>query len=99
MQTAVTFQNIDSSPQLRDYVQSKLDRLDKLLDKPGTADVTLRVEKMRRIAEVNLSSHWLSIRASEETDDMQAAIDLVVDKLKRQITRKKEKVRTQRVKS
>ncbi|MCG6892678.1 MAG: ribosome-associated translation inhibitor RaiA [Desulfobacteraceae bacterium] len=99
MQTAVTFQNIDSSPQLRDYVQSKLDRLDKLLDKPGTADVTLRVEKMRRIAEVNLSSQWLSVRASEETDDMQAAIDLVVDKLKRQITRKKEKVRTLRVKS
>lgn len=99
MQTAVTFQNIDSSPRLRDYVQTKLNRLDKLLDKPGSADVTLRVEKMRRIAEVNLSSHWLNVHASEETDDMQAAIDLVVDKLKRQITRKKDKLRTQRMKS
>ena len=91
MQTAVSFQNLDASPLLKDYVQVKLDRLDRLLDRPGMADVTLRVEKLRRIAEINLSSQWLKVYASVENEDMHAAIDAAVDKLRRQITRKKDR--------
>jgi putative sigma-54 modulation protein len=96
MQTAFTFQNMDASPRLKDYVQTKLERLDKLLNDPGTADVTLRVEKMRRIAEVSLMSPRITVHASEENEDMQAAIDRVMDKVRTQITRKKDKKRTWR---
>ena len=96
MQTAVTFKNIDTSPHFREYIESKLSRLDKLLDNPGMADVTLRVEKLRHVAEVSLTSQRLAIHASEENDDMHAAIDLVVDKVKKQINKKKDRMREHR---
>lgn len=99
MQTAVTFKNMDTSPHYREYVESKLERLEKLLDDPGVADVTLSVEKLRHIAEINLSSHKLAIHASEESEGMHAAIDLLMDKVRKQINKKKEKLRGKRDKT
>ena len=77
MHLSVTFKNLDSSDYLREYIQGKLDRMDKLLDHPGSANVVLKVEHQKRIVEINLTSDRLSINAKEENDDMQAAIDLV----------------------
>lgn len=91
MQLNVTFKNISSSPGLKDYAQEKLDRLDKLLDSPGKADVVFSVEHQQSIVEVSLSSNRITAQASEEHPEMRAAIDLVVDKLKKQITKTKEK--------
>ena len=87
MHLSITFKNIDSSEYLKNYAQEKLDRLDKLLDHPGNADLVLRVEHQSRIAEINFKSNHLSIQAKEENTDMHAAIDLVTDKLRRQITK------------
>lgn len=96
MHLSVTFKNLDSSDYLKAYVQDKLDRLDKLLDHPGYADVVLRVEHQRRIAEINITSDRLGIHAKEENDNMHAAIDLVMDKIKKQLTKNKEKRRNRR---
>ena len=96
MQLSVTFKNIDSSEYLKSYLQGKLDRLDKLLYTPGLADVVLKTEKLRKIVEVNLNSHRLDIHAKEEHEDMVAAIDLVLDKLKKQIIKNKEKLQSKR---
>lgn len=96
MQTSITFKNLDSSDALKSYVQKKLDRFDKLLDSPAEANVVLSVEKIRHIAEVNLASDRLNIQAKEETDNMYSAIDMVIDKVKKQITKSKQKVRERR---
>jgi len=99
MQTSVTFKNIDSSDHLKSYVMDKLDRFDRLLDNPAEANVVLRVEKFRHIAEISVSGDRMNINGKEETEDMYSAIDMVLDKLEKQIKKGKEKVRERRSKS
>jgi len=96
MQTSVTFKNIDSSENLRSYVSDKLDRFDKYLYNPAEASVVLSVEKFRHIAEVNINGDRLNIIGKEETEDMYSAIDMVLDKLEKQIKKNKEKLSNKR---
>lgn len=96
MQLTVTFKNLDPSDKIRTYLQEKLDRLDKLLHKPGAADAVLRTEKVRNIVEINLLADRLDIHAKEENSDMFAAIDLVIDKVKKQLVRSKGKIQDHR---
>mgnify|MGYP001553233433 CR=1 FL=1 len=93
MQTTVTFKKIDPSSSLKSYVRKKLDRFDKLLDSPGEAHVVLSVEKIRHIAEITLTCDKIRIHAKEESESMYSSIDTLVDKLKIQINKNKEKVR------
>jgi ribosome hibernation promoting factor len=99
MQTSVTFKNIDSSDHLKSYVMDKLDRFDRLLDNPAEANVVLKVEKFRHIAEISVSGDRMKINGKEETEDMYSAIDMVLDKLEKQIKKGKEKVRERRSKA
>ncbi|GBC62624.1 ribosomal subunit interface protein [Desulfonema ishimotonii] len=96
MQTSVTFKNIDPSDHLKSYVQDKLNRFDRFLDNPAEASVVLSVEKFRHIAEVNITGDRLKINGREETNDMYSAIDMVMDKLEKQIKKNKEKIRERR---
>jgi putative sigma-54 modulation protein len=96
MQTSVTFKNLDPSEHLKSYVTEKLNRFDKLLDNPAEAGVVLIVEKHRHIAEVNISGDRMSINGKEETGDMYSAIDMVLDKLEKQLKRGKQKIRERR---
>lgn len=96
MQTSVTFKNLDPSENLRSYVSSKLDRLDKLLDNPAEAHVVLSVEKIRHIAEIRLTGDRLNINCREKTNDMYSSIDMALDKLEKQIKRQKEKIKSHR---
>ena len=99
MQTSVTFKNLDSSEHLKNYVSAKLDRFDRLLDNPAGANVVLRVEKFRHIAEININGDRMTINGKEETEDMYSAIDMVLDKLEKQIKKGKEKTRERRAKA
>jgi len=96
MQTSVTFKNIDPSDNLSQYVSHKLDRFDKFLDNPAEASVVLSVEKFRHIAEINIVGDRLNIHGKEETVDMYSAIDMVLDKLEKQIKKNKDKTRERR---
>jgi len=96
MQTSVTFKNLDSSENLKSYVRDKLDRFDKFLYNPAEAKVVLSVEKFRHIAEINITGDRLSINGREETNDMYSAIDMVLDKIEKQIKKNKQKNRSTR---
>ncbi|MDY0378122.1 MAG: ribosome-associated translation inhibitor RaiA, partial [Desulfobacterales bacterium] len=96
MQTSVTFKNLDPSETLKSYVGEKLDRFDKFLDNPAEANVVLSVEKFRHIAEINIIGDRLNIVGKEETNDMYSAIDMVLDKLEKQIKKSKQKTRDRR---
>ncbi len=98
MQTSVTFKNLDPSEHLKSYVSGKLDRFDKYLDNPAEAGVVLSVEKHRHIAEINISGDRLKIKGTEETNDMYSAIDMVLDKIEKQIKKGKQKSRDRRAK-
>ncbi|MFV9645176.1 MAG: ribosome hibernation-promoting factor, HPF/YfiA family [Desulfobacterales bacterium] len=96
MQTSVTFKNLDSSENLKSYVQEKLNRFDKYLYNPAEAKVVLSVEKFRHIAEINIIGDRLNVNGKEETGDMYSAIDMVLDKLEKQIKKNKQKNRGHR---
>jgi putative sigma-54 modulation protein len=93
MQTSVTFKNLDPSETLKSYVSDKLNRFDKFLENPAEANVVLSVEKFRHIAEIKITGDKLSINGKEETNDMYSAIDMVLDKIEKQIKKTKEKKR------
>jgi len=93
MQTSVTFKNLDPSENLKSYVKDKLDRFDKYLYNPAEANVVLSVEKFRHIAEISINGDRLNINGKEETIDMYSAIDMVLDKLEKQIKKNKQKTR------
>jgi putative sigma-54 modulation protein len=89
---AVTFRHIEPSQPLKSYVTEKLSKVaQKVLDKPVEAHVMLSVEKFRHIAEVFLTGRGITIKAFESTDDLYSAIDLVCDKVERQLKKYREK--------
>jgi putative sigma-54 modulation protein len=88
---SVTFRHIDPSQPLKDYVTEKLGKIQKILDSPFEAQVTLSVEKYRHIAEVFLTGRGITIKAFESTDNLYSAIDLVCDKVERQTKKYREK--------
>ncbi len=94
MQTTVTFKNLEPSDNLKEYVTSKLNRFDKLLDNPAEAHVVLSVEKIRHIAEIRLNGDRLNLVCREQSNDMYSSIDLALDKLEKQIKKHKEKIRS-----
>ncbi len=97
MQTSVTFKNLDPSENLKSYVTEKLDRFDRLLDNPAEANVVLSVEKFRHIAEINITGDRMNINGKEEITNMYSAIDMVLDKLEKQIKKSKQKIREYRI--
>ncbi|MFP4193561.1 MAG: ribosome hibernation-promoting factor, HPF/YfiA family [Desulfosalsimonas sp.] len=96
MQTTVTFKNLDPSDHLKNYVTTKLDRFDKLLDNPAEAHVVLSVEKIRHIAEIRLKGDRLNIVCKEKSSDMYSSIDLALDKLEKQLKKQKAKIKDRR---
>ncbi len=94
MQIAVTFRHMEASEPVRAYAEEKVSRVKKYIDEPIDAQVVLSVEKkIRHNAEVIILAKGITIKGSEETNDMYAAIDAVVDKIERQLKRYKEKLK------
>ncbi len=94
MQIAVTFRHMESSDALRSYVEEKLDRVKKYIDEPIDAQVVLSVQKkINHRAEVTMVAKGLTMKSGENKEDMYAAIDLMVDKIERQLKRYKDKLK------
>jgi putative sigma-54 modulation protein len=87
-------ENIQVTEALRDYVEKKIGRLERYFDTPLPTDVhvTLRFLRGEATIEVTIPLVGVIIRAEETHDDMYAAIDLVVEKLERQIRKHKTKL-------
>ena len=95
MDITVSGQQVEITPPLRDYVLEKVGRIQHHFDHAITADVVLHVEKKRYIAEANVRAKGAVIHADATSENMYAAVDLLADKLDRQILRHKEKVMDQ----
>lgn len=94
MQIDVTFRHMEVSPAVRDYVEEKVARVKKYIDEPIDAQAVLSVEKkIRHKCVITLTAKGITIKGSEETNDMYAAVDSVVDKIERQLKRYKEKIK------
>ena len=96
MQILVTFKNVDASDYLKSYLEEKLNRLEKIMPNHGTADVVFQEEKLRKIVDVSLTGKGFDVYAKEESGAWNEAIDLVVDKAKKQLIKNKEKIQAHR---
>ncbi len=93
MKISVTFRSAEGENWQREYVEERLKKLEKYIDNPVDARVILSVEKFRNTAEINLMANGLNINGKEEEKDMHLAIDNAIEKIERQLKKRKEKVR------
>ena len=98
MQINLTGQHLDVTPALKDYVATKLKRLERHFDHVTNAHVVLSVQKVQQKAEATVHVSGGNLHADAVEEDMYAAIDALVDKLDRQIVRHKEKLSDHRAK-
>jgi putative sigma-54 modulation protein len=92
MQINLSGHHIEITDPLRDFVNSKFAKLERHFEQINNVQVTLTVEKLNQIAEAKLNVNGGEIFANSEHDDMYAAIDLLMDKLDRQLIKHKEKL-------
>jgi len=92
MQLSVTGHHIDVTPALRNYVGTKLAKLQRHFDNMTDIHCILTVEKLIHKAEATVHMGGGTIHADSIEEDMYAAIDMLVDKLDRQVKKHKEKI-------
>jgi putative sigma-54 modulation protein len=85
MNIAITFRQLEASEAVKQYASEKVAKLQKFLRKPLSAQVTLSLDKLQHVAEVHLHAGSDHFHGSEQSEDMYASIDKVIDKLDRQI--------------
>lgn len=90
MEIKVLGKEIKVTEAIQDYVERKLDRVDKYFEN-SSAEVTIRAEKNEQIAEVLVTANGEKYRAEAEEKDLYASIDKVIDILEGQIRKTKTK--------
>lgn len=88
---------IDLSAEIKEYIDKKVERLYRYLDKIDEARIDLTYAKTARevnnrfVSQITLRGRGFILRAEERAEDIKPAIDLVMDKIERQIERYKGK--------
>jgi len=84
---------------LKDYAEKRVGKLEKYSDDFADIQVTLSVEKERQRVEVTAPLNGFILRGEEETEDMYSSIDLVIDKLERQMEKYRKRIGKKRLKA
>ena len=87
MEISVTFRHMEPTTELRSYVEEKVHKVKKYFDSPVEAQIVLKVEKFRHIADMTLSIDGNKVKAVDESGDMYSSIDQVMDKIEEQLRR------------
>jgi putative sigma-54 modulation protein len=95
MQFSVTFRHMDASDAVRNYAREKIDKIKKYVPDPIFVHFVVGTERgHQHHVDVHIQLHnGLAIKGRETTEDMYSSIDLVMDKIERQVRRYKEKIR------
>lgn len=91
MQIIFSGKHVEVTPALKEYAESKLLKLSRFFDHVQEVHVTESILRSQHIVEVTLKADGTLIRAEERTPDMYTSIDLVIDKLERQLIRYKDR--------
>jgi len=92
MSITVRGKNIEITPALKDYVVKRVSKITKYFGSLGEITAILTVEKSRHIIELTVPINGMMLRGEEDTADMYTSIDLVVDKIEKQIEKYKTKI-------
>ena len=79
---------------MKAYVTEKMSKMDKYFEKPDeiNTNVLIRVKGLEQIIEVTALTKRFTLRAEEKNEDFYAAVDLVINKLEKQIRRNKDRL-------
>jgi putative sigma-54 modulation protein len=96
MDVSIFTRNMEMTPRLSEYVDQKVEKLDRFLPAIDEARMDLTVENTRsaahsQVAQLTVRVRGKILRAEERTQDMFASIDAVLDKMYRQIARYKDR--------
>lgn len=93
MKITIRGKNFEVTDSLRDYAEKKLSKLTRYLDQIHEAQVTLFAEKDTYVVEVTIPLNGIILRGEEEShDSLYAALDMVIDKLEKQIQKQRTKL-------
>ena len=95
----VTFRHVEPTDAIRLYAERKLAHVGALVKRSCEAHVILSVDKYRQHGEVTVKSGRLSVTAVEETKDLYSVIDLLADKVGRQLKSHLAKIKAKKVRS
>jgi putative sigma-54 modulation protein len=96
MNLQITGHHLDITPPIRDYVTSKLQRINRHFDHVIDVGVVLTVDKLSHKVEATVHVRGKDLHAECIDGDMYAAIDGLADKLDRQVLKYKEQIRDHR---
>ena len=96
MQVIVTGHHLEITDALKAHIDAKFEKLARHFDNVTDVHVILSVEKLVQKAEATLQLSGAKLFAEDSQEDMYVAIDAMVDKLDRQISKHKEKTGSHR---
>lgn len=85
MELTVRGKNLEITDALHTYVEKHTGKIQRYFDKPIKINVLLRISNMTKTCEVTVFVDGVILRGVEKSDDMYKSIDLVFDKVERQI--------------
>ena len=91
MNITVSGHQVEITDPLHEYAAEKIGRVHKHFDHVTNTNVVLHVEKTRHMAEATIHARGATLHATATGTDLYSAIDLLADKLDRQVVRHKEK--------
>lgn len=94
MKFTIRGKKLEVTDAIKTYVEEKIGRLDKYFENPDniSANVLMRLSGKDQVVEVTINTHGLILRGEESNKDLYASIDLVADKIERQIRKNKTKI-------
>ncbi|MDD9938343.1 MAG: ribosome-associated translation inhibitor RaiA [Myxococcales bacterium] len=87
MRIEYTFRNMESSEAMKNYAEGKLGRLQKYVRGPLEVAVTFSLERHLQVVDVAIHADGHHLQGREGQEDMYASIDLVTDKIQRQLNK------------
>lgn len=93
MQIQLTGRHVEITDAIRKFIDEKFNKLERHFDHIISAHVIITVEKNRHLAEATILVSSSEIFAQSASENMYTAIDLLIDKLDRQIIKFKEKLK------
>jgi len=96
MQIIFTGKHLDFTPALREHAEAKLKKLERYFDQVQEVHLVESILRNQHIVEVTLNANGTVIRAEERSPDMYTSMDLVIDKLERQLIRYKDRFMTRK---
>ena len=92
MQVNITFRHLEPTEALKDHVRTRVEHVERYVDRPSEAHAVLHVEHLHHHAEITVKAGKFLLRGTAKSEDMYASIDAAAERIERQLKKHKEKL-------